>query len=138
LFILALAVSGCVRRETLAIVPATMAAAPSPLNHPESTAYVLVENATLSARVKFRSVHRWKLGIVARGQPAADGTWPQLRVEITGTFPKTVVVDHGDSVPYWLPFVTEPGFVDLKLSLLNGRASGGPGVVIERVEIVPL
>jgi len=128
----------CVRRETLVIVPATMAVLPSPLNHPDGPAYVLVENATLSSRVKFRSVHRWALKVTVHGEAATNGTWPQLRIELDGARTRTVTVDNRAAIPYWFNFVAEPGFADLKLSLLNGRASGGPSVVIERVEIVPL
>lgn len=139
LYILALTLPGCVERQTLVIPPATMALVPSPLNHPEGPAYVLVENATLSSRVKFRSVHRWALKVTVHGEAATNGTWPQLRIELDEARTRTVTVDNRAAIPYWFNFVAEPGFADLKLSLVNGRASSdGPTLMIERVEIVPL
>jgi hypothetical protein len=132
--LVAVAVSGCVRRNSLVIPPATMAVLPSPLNRQDGDAFVMREPRDLVARVKFLSVHRWGLSITAHAEPAADGTWPKLRIELDGT----VTVENGVAIPYWFNFVTEPGFADLKLSLLNGRAGGGPSVVIERLDIVPL
>jgi hypothetical protein len=133
--LLALAASpGCVRRGTLPIAPATMAATASRHNHADGSRYVLIEQATLSARVKFRSVHRWGLRIVALGAPSPDGAWPQLRVEMDGVPTRTIVVGDRTAIPYWLNFASEPGIADLKLTLLNG----GAYLVIEQVELVPL
>jgi len=137
--LVALAVSGCVRRNSLVILPATMAAAPSPLNHPDGDAFVMREQRQLIARVKFSSVHRWGLNITARAEPGSDGTWPMLRIELDGTPAKTVTVENSVAIPYWLNFVTEPGCADLKLSLANAAPSAsGPTLILERVEIVPL
>jgi hypothetical protein len=115
-----------------------MAVLPSPLNRQDGDAFVMREPRDLVARVKFLSVHRWGLSITARAEPAADGSWPQLRIELDGARTRTVTVDNRAAIPYWFNFIAEPGFADLKLSLLNGSASGGPSVVIERIEIVPL
>jgi hypothetical protein len=125
---------GCVRRETLTIAPATMAATACRHNHADGSRYVLIEKATLGARVKFRSVHRWGLRIVALAAPGPDGAWPQLRVEMDGVPTRTIVVSDRKAIPYWLNFASEPGISELRLSLLNG----GPYLVIEQVDLVPL
>ena len=53
--------------------------------------------------------------------------------------PKTIVVGDRLPIPYWSNFASEPGFADLRLSLINGATTGaGPVLVIERVELVPL
>ena len=133
--LLALGVSpGCMRRETLTIAPATMAATASRHNHADGRRYVLIEKATLSARVKFRSVHRWGLRIVAVAAPGPDGAWPRLRVEVDGNPTHTIMVSDRKAVPYWLNFASEPGISELRLSLLNG----GAYLVIDQVDLAPL
>jgi hypothetical protein len=134
-----LVVVGCTRRDTLTIAPATMSTTASAQNHPEDGTFVLLETASLGARLKFRSVSRWRLRITARAVPAADGVWPQLRVELDGMPTQTLAITDRRSVPYGFEFVAEPGMADLTLSLLGGLPTGaGPTLVIERVEIVPL
>lgn len=133
-----LLVAGCVRRETLVILPATMTAHPSPLNHAEGDAFVMREERDLMARMKFASVHRWGLNITARAEPAADGTWPRLRVALDGRPQSTVTVESRTAIPYWFDFIAEPGVADLKLSLANAASPNGPTLVIDRIEVVPL
>jgi hypothetical protein len=125
---------GCTRREMLAIAPATMGTTASRHNHPEGAGYVLIEKATLSARVKFRSVHRWGLRITAHAAPAADGAWPQLGVGIDREPARTVLVRTRRPMSYWVNFSAEPGISELSLTFLNP----GPYLVIDRIEIVPL
>jgi len=132
------AVGACTHAEPVFISPAAMVATASRLNHPEGTSYVLLEPATLTTRVKFRSVQRWGLSITARAEPSPGGSWPHLRIELDGAPTHTLVVDDPREIPYWVNFASEPGFADLKLSLLNGAADGdGPTLIVERLEMVP-
>jgi hypothetical protein len=120
------------------IVPANMAATTSALNHAAEQSYVLVEDATLTARVKFLGVQRWALSITARAVPAVDGAWPHLRVELDGAPTHTLVIGDTKEIPYWFNFASEPGFADLKLSLFDNPPSQGPVLVIERIAFIPL
>ena len=129
----------CAPPQPLVIMPAKMGAPPSTVNHRDGSAYVFVENGRLQTRLRFDSVRRWGLSITARAQAGADGSWPQLRVELDDVPPQTIVVGDRLSIPYRLTFGSEPGFADIRLSLLNGTASGsGPVLIVERVELTPL
>jgi hypothetical protein len=123
----------------LEIMPAKMGTHPTPRNHRDGNAYVLMDNGTLATRLRFDTVQRWGLRITAHAEAGADGVWPQLRVEIDGEAPKAIVIGNRLSVPYWMTFASEPGFADLRVSLINGRSSGnGPVLVVERIELEPL
>ena len=137
---LAVALAACAPTPApLVIAPAKMGTHPTPRNHRDGDAYVLMDNGTLATRLRFHAVQRWGLRITARAQAAPDGTWPQLQVEIDGEPPTAIVIGDRRSMPYWTTFASEPGFADLRLSLTNGRSSGaGPVLVVERIELVPL
>lgn len=132
------ACSACAHSTPFTILPADMAATTSALNRPAGQSYVLVENATVTARVKFTGVQRWGLSITARAEQAVDGAWPHLRVELDGAQTHTLVIADARDIPYWFNFASEPGFADLKLSLVDNPPNQGPALVIERIEFVPL
>lgn len=128
----------CTTPTPISIAPADMIPTASALNHPAGQSYVLVEDATVTARVKFTGVQRWGLSITARAEPAADGAWPHLRVELDGAPTHTLVIADAREIPYWFNFASEPGFAELKLSLVGNPPTQGPVLVIERIEFVPL
>lgn len=133
------ACAGCVARESLVIVPSTMTASAAPANLMQGQTAVLVENATLLARVKFRSVGRWAIVVDAEGREGANGAWPRFRLTVGDVSSGTITVARENRGRYWMSFLTEPGFSDIRLSFFNGgTGESGPSVVITSLELVPL
>ncbi len=113
-----------------------MAATESRLNRVEGGSYIFVQSATLSTRLRFTTVHRW--GLCIRARAAAAGVSPRLRVQLDGMPEHTLVIDDPQALPYWINFSSEPGFADLRLTLVTGAAGDGPALVIEGIDVVPL
>lgn len=133
---LLVAASGCLDRRPLEIPGAAFSSAPGD-DRVRGESLLLDGDAEARARLRFRSVWRWRVRVIARGVPAVNGEWPKLQLRMPGTFGKSVVVT-GDRKAIDLNLVSEPGFADLSLALVNPAAVGGPSVRIERVEITPV
>jgi hypothetical protein len=128
----------CHRRETLAIAPASMAAAGA-FERMENGETVLTENnSSLVARVKFRSVGEWELAIEA-DSVSAGGKWPILGIEVGGVSYGGVYLDPHRRKEYRVRFRTEPGYSDIKLRLiLDGPSPAGRRATIANLQVVPL